>query len=922
MAMPPTADRFPDDTGADAFVREFPMTVAPDDPAGLSTRPPLVILRIPETVTPADAAGPEYRARVRRVLGELELSLKRDTGGKLAPYALLWAGDHSGSDSLAETAGKELGRGIPRNMTPDRFPDFVLLREVLTYIRERPGTWSAPAPKELRNHAYRQRTERGGLPALLWSLSGGEAPPIAGLRGWLLGTWWRSITITFPRWCWARRQTARLIRPGRLSLNRRARWLGAELGVDNGREGLFEVLDGVAERQAPRLALRADHPNRAEALEALERLLVRALLEDLRPPSPGRALPKSRRRTARPVLLVEIPPEGTDGSEAAGRLVRALQAATVTVDRADATARTANRPGPLVIVAGRPSDALLTDLDAEECGLSRAAERMRGSGGPPVVVNLQDEPFSRDGLPIRRVAPRLFKVRGSTQTSLVTSLALVAVTALAYGVVRIVSPLHDTSCVGGDVAVAERTEPLDLKAGDLYEQAFEEIEEQNERAVKFAEKQNRTVRTVVYFGSAKPTNDSTTALFDGSVPELRGIALWQSRLNREAVSNIKRVPLYVDVRYTGPRFANAEKQAAELVEELKQKPGKQHREIVGVLGYSQSRTETKNALTILGKAGIPVVGTTASADEMLGSVSYWPFAPLNSVEAEISANFAFSSNIVARADGPDGQPGCTPAKRAVVVHTSTDLYSKGLADRFVEKFPGTTDVVDFSQDDDAPAKGVGTIAAPDDLAAHVCQELQDHQEAVVYWAARARDFTAFVHAFDRRETCAANGLTVLGGNELTNMEQTGEYGDKTWLRLYHTAYRLPSADGRATDTTRRFVQEYDGWVNGSPENDPWRHDGHSAMAYDAFRLLSQSVDFAAKYSLTPAGVQSALGSGVSFGFEGATGFISRSQDGNQPPAGKTLVILRQSAEGPVAVAACGAYQHGETYSKQGPPCPE
>ncbi|WP_218835601.1 hypothetical protein, partial [Streptomyces sp. SA15] len=60
--------------------------------------------------------------------------------------------------------------------------------------------------------------------------------------------------------------------------------------------------------------------------------------------------------------------------------------------------------GDAIAAPAPPPPALRAPLP-EECGLSRAAERMRGSGGPPVVVNLQDEPFSRDGLPIRRVAP-------------------------------------------------------------------------------------------------------------------------------------------------------------------------------------------------------------------------------------------------------------------------------------------------------------------------------------------------------------------------------------------------------------------------------------------------------------------------------------------------------------------------------------
>ncbi|MFI6008993.1 ABC transporter substrate-binding protein [Streptomyces sp. NPDC051243] len=919
MAMPSPPSRFPDDTGADLFVREFPMAVAPDDPAGLSTSPPLIVLSVPQPVTPADPANPaqEHRARVRRVLGALESSLQRDNGAKLAPYALVWAEDHPASASMAESAGNELGRGIPRHMTPDRFPDFVLLREVIAFMRER-REWPAPVPRELRDHAYRQRVGRGGLPALLWSLSGGEAPPIAGLRGWLLGTWWRALTITFPRWYWARRQTARLIRPGTLSLNRRPRWLGSDLGRSGGREDLFEVLDAVAERQVPRLALPADHQRHIDALQHFERLLVRALLEDLRKPSPGRARPSSRRRTARPVLLVELPPEGSVGSGAAERLVRALHTASGTDDRADAAARSARRPGPLVIAVGSPSAALLRDLNAESGSLSLATERMRDSGDRPVLVTLNDEPFSRDGQSIRRVKPRVFKLRASTQTAGVTAFALLAVSALVYGGFRVVAPPVDVSCAGGDGAVAKPTERPELKPGALYNEAYDEIQSQNGTAEKFAA-QGRTVRTVVYFGSDRPKDDtSTTILFDGTIPELRGVALWQRRLNQEAVSDDSRVPLRVDVRYTGAGFVNAEREARKLVAELEHKPRAAYEEIVGVLGFAQSKEESRKALTVLAQAEIPVVGTTATADEMLGSRSYWPLTPLNSTEARIAANFAATANIVARSGG---QQGCAPARHAVVVHTSNDLYSKGLADDFRESFQGTEDIVDFSQTGaSAAGLGIDQVSRPDDLAENVCRKLSQHQESIVYWTARARDFTAFVNAFDRQKTCAADGLTVLGGNELTNVAQTGEYDDNTWLRLYHSAHTLPVTDDRSSDSTKDFVQEYDSWVDGPPERDPWRYDGHSAVSYDAFRMLSQSVDRAAKWDLTPSGVRIVLGTGVTF--EGATGSVLKPTEDNRPPADKTLAILRQSADGPVVLAACGAYRPGETYAKQAPPCSE
>ncbi|MFP8905476.1 ABC transporter substrate-binding protein [Streptomyces atacamensis] len=898
----PAPNRFPDDTGADIFVREYPTAVVPDAPGYLTTRPPLLVLHVP-------GHGEEYEIRVRRVINALVDPLS--DGGKLVPYAILQAG--SDSDLLAGEAGKQLAFGIPGNMTPDRFPDFELLRDTLAYVREHPGDWTAPAAKELRDHAYRRRAERGGLPGLLWSLGGKEAPPATGLRGWLLRTWWLSLTRTLPRWLWARRKTARLVRPGRLSLNRRSRWLGTELNVRRSGEDLFGVMDAVAARQAPRLALPADHPRHAEALQAVDRLLLRALLEDLGRPSVGRVLPKRRRRRARPVILLEMPRDAADGAQAAERFLRSFRQAGATV----------GGPGPLVVAVGRISGTLRAELDPEECNLSQAGLLLHEDAHRPVWVGLREEPFSRAGLPVRRVSPRRFRLSWRTQTSVLAGSTALAVSLLGVGGVELLSgPERDTGCAGGGTAaVAELAEPVPVEPKKWYDEMREVIDRQNARAVRFAEEEDRTVRTVVHFGSDEPT-DRTDTLFDGTIPELRGIAMWQGQILREAGADESLVPLVVDVRTTGKGFKDAAAEARELVEEVREadrRGVRNHETVVGVLGFAQSKEATRDALDILESADIPVVGTTATADEMLVSQTYWPFTPLNSDEARMAAEFATTSNIVAR---PEGADGCVPARHAVVVQNSDDLYSASLAGKFTKWFPGDEQLVNFSQEGafgTAPP-GSPNVTTAAQLAGTVCEMLGSAGgDPIVYWSARARDFTAFVNAFDKQGTCVKDGLTVLGGNELTNVALTGEYADKAWLRLYHSAHRLPTTDKRASWRTQRFAREYDALVGGPSKADPWRHDGHSAVSYDAFHMLSQAVDGARSgRDVHRSAVLAVLRGGVSF--EGATGYVHRPLSPNRPPADKTLVLLRQTDGGPVVVGVCGAYEGGVKSQDQGPLC--
>ncbi|MFE1173201.1 ABC transporter substrate-binding protein [Streptomyces sp. NPDC058773] len=896
---------FPDDTGADTFVAQFPTVVAPADREYLSTKPPLFLLRVP-------GSGDEYERRVRRVVEALRQPL--DDMGKLVPHAVLEAGA-ADTGLLAAVAGERLGYGIPRHMIPDRLPHFSLLRDVIAEVMAHgTGTGAAIGAKALRDKAYAQRVQRGGLPAVLWKLGGGENPPGDSFYGWLLGLLWVPLTQTFPRWWWALRKTRQLVRPMRLSPFRRERWLGAELNAERGKENLFRVLDDMARRQVVRLALDASHPQREESLQRLEDLLVRALLEDLRVPSPGRLLPRRRRRTARPVLVVEVPPEGTAGAVQAERMLRAFH-------RAHAAAQP---PGPLVIAVGRPSDTLLAELgNPEESNFTQAGLQLTQKDGRPVLVTLREEPLTRHGLPILRVNPKTFNTSWQTTTSLVTAGAVASAAVLGVWAAGVIRGPQAHPCVGGDdsVAASAQAEPVSVRPKEWYDAAADAIRKENKRAEALAVDAGRTVRTVVAFESNRPTTEINTR-FDGSIPELRGIALWQRQLNDEAISDDTRVPLRVEVRTTGKDFQDAEQEARKLVAEQGDgRPRKPYEQVIGVLGYSQSRDETRAALKVLGAAGIPTLGTTATADEMLDgdNQSYWPFAPANSTESRIEADFASRFDIVARRNG---QAGCTTAEQAVIVQSPADLYSRSLTEKFSHDFPGRSQVINFAQNGDfrrAPA-GTPRVTSAHDLAGTVCRALKAQPRSIVFWSARARDFIAFINALNTQGTCIEDDLTVLGGNELTMVAQTGSFSDKRWLRLYYSSHRIPVTDRRASDKTRQFVDAYDRFVRTTTQGaDPWRQDGHAAVAYDAFHVLSRAADVTYRDKHADRrSMLTALSSGMTF--DGATGYIAYQAGANTAPPDKTFVLLRQGAKGAVSVVACGAYRQGLATQEQGPPC--
>jgi ABC-type branched-subunit amino acid transport system substrate-binding protein len=258
-----------------------------------------------------------------------------------------------------------------------------------------------------------------------------------------------------------------------------------------------------------------------------------------------------------------------------------------------------------------------------------------------------------------------------------------------------------------------------------------------------------------------------------------------------------------------------------------------------------------------------------------------------------------------------------------VIQSSGDLYSRSLAERFVNAFDGTYQAFDFNQDSDfGPTPLSGAVRQSDAavLAQDLCEALEDKPDSVVYWSARAKDFTALINSMDTAGTCTGRDVTVLGGNELTNVAQTGAFAEKDWLRLYYSAHRLPADDPAASDRTVQFVAEYKAYVEDTTEGtDPWLQDGHSAVAYDAFHVLSDAVREVGgtDSDVDRDAVRVLLRRGIEF--HGATGHVLYGR-GNAPPRDKTLVLLRQSGSRPEAVLACGAYRQGQSSEKQGPPC--
>lgn len=827
-----------------------------------------------------------------------------------------------GTEYLALRAGEELRAGTPRNGTPLPNRNLRLMTDLTEAIRARPHD-PVPDGRALRDRAYSLRAEDADGGLLHWLARFSDvhfAGPLAWL-GDLVALFGKSVLYRFPRWCWTLWWTRRLLRS-------KHNWYEQWRRMGRTGESVFEKVAQLLTRQSERLGRDDEEASRA-AHQDLEELLLRALLADLRDAGPGRFGPRARRRRTRRVLLLELPSAGEMGAEAAGHFLRALRN----------TAAAPGRASLLVAAAGCAS--AYREEDWRRCqNLRHGAELFAPVQDAealalPLLIPMTAQNFGEEGIFVTRVEPG-GPWPGISASSEIAAEVAVGAVVLAVLAALLPWPWQDagTACYDGRyVKGAHVPEPLPANATakntarTQYDSVVEHIRQLNDEAVRSERKADEhsrsTVRRVVYLGATVPS-DPEEAIDNGAVPELRGLLLAQRRLNQEAVEDRgNRVRLYVDVRDTGRGFADAEDEARRVVKEAERyKDSEDHRTVIGVVGFSESRRETRRAAAVLDEGQVPSIGTTATADAMQRDprtgkalTYYRPMSPDNGRESRIAASFAHSERIVAD-DG--GQ--CEYARRALVVEEPGDLFSEEMSRKFAGEFGAGAERLPLT------GSGDGGGYTPVGAAKTVCERIRKEPRTVVYWAARVRNFSAFVNAYGPDSGCGGlpEKLTVLGSNELTSTALRGKYKEP-WLRLYHSVHVLPERHPDSNGQADRLFREY---VDNYTADDPWLNDGHVALAHDALKVLSTAADDALSSTGTAYTdlVKAKLDEEIAF--QGASGAIRFPElHGSRPPADKAITILHATAKGPEVALHCGAFKENEPpVSRWGPdgahPCPE
>ncbi|MFG2892570.1 hypothetical protein [Streptomyces sp. NPDC048248] len=880
---------FPDGEGSDPFLLKFREAVVPGKWRRSLREDVLPVLALDTAGTGTDqAAG----VRAKRVLDGLEdvLSHNAGEGAKLTPYArpALPALPPPGTEYLTLKVGEQLCAATP--LKGARLPgrNLRLMTDLTQELRERPETVNLGG-RTLRDRAYSLRAEEAGGGVLHW-LAGASAVSFNGALSWLgdlIALFGKSVLYRFPRWCWSAWWTRRLLTA------KKHNWYEQWRRMGKSDHSVFYWVSELLTRQCQRLT-GGDAAAAEEARQDLEELLLRALLADLRDARPGRFGPWARRRRTRSVVLLDLPAQNTPASAATARFLRALRNA-------------ARAPGnaTLLVVAAGPT-AAYQQADWRRCqslqdGAGRFAPVQDGGSAPPLLIPLAEQRFEEEGIHVTRIGPRTPKPHIKPATECAVELTAVTVAAaVVFGLLTVPGSGTSDGCFDGQrLPGPHAPQPLPAAGSgqetprEQFQAVVESIRKLNDRALNAERNHRRPVRKVVYLGATVPA-DLEEAVDNGAIPELRGLWLAQQRLNDAAVDDPNRVRLYIDIRDAGIKFTHAVAKARQVVDEAREfKDTQDHRTIVGVVGFSESRNQTRDAVQVLDRGKVPVIGTTATADAMHRDVTYYrPMSPSNSRESRIAARFVRSERVVATGPGR-----CEPATRALVIKEPGDLFSTEMGSMFAREFGAGTDTLTLS----ASSGGV----TPYDVARTVCATVKREPRTVVHWAARVRNFSAFVNHYGPDSGCAGLPLTVMGSNELTSTALRGKYRGQDWLRLYHSVHVLPEnhpdSNGEADALFRLYVQAY-------TAKDPWLNDGHVALAHDALKVLSTATDraYASTETADTEGVKSKLDEEISF--QGASGVIDfPERNGSKPPLDKALIILRATPKGPSVALYCGAF---------------
>ncbi|TYK49675.1 hypothetical protein [Actinomadura decatromicini] len=582
----------------------------------------------------------------------------------------------------------------------------------------------------------------------------------------------------------------------------------------------------------------------------LDLLLVAAFLEDLR-----RNYRRDYRRAAwarvrYPVLIFEHLAAGHPGVTFVELVERV---------RAD-TQATEGLPGfdPLIVTAGvdpnapaagdpagsagrrlvdRLAEAVRVDVSSgEPCGVVAARvlwdgytreQRRVGALGSrrELRVDITRDPGG-DLPPVRPVRRRPRLAHPALPWIAMVAIAAASVSVISVQVVRYCSPFGMRRMANGEcVGITDGSFRFGENSGgrnndNRLNKVLDAIESQNDHV----KESGKPYATVVYLGpvTADPSIENRRIdLLAGAQGELIGLAVAQQRFNDAAEGDDLR--LRVLIANAGAKF----RYAVHVAEQIRKRALKD-RTVVAVIGFEQSRRQTQQAIQLLAKSALPLVGTANSYDGTAlldGDAGYSPYYfRLASPNSRTAKHAAFWAR--------NGDVGGAKVREAAVVYNGDpdDLYSGNMASDFQKAFrPGTARML--------PYRNPGDL---NKLVREACQK----QPEMFYYAGRADEFRSFVNVLEL--SCPERPL-VLADDEIAKYVSDNSYelGRKNTFDLYFTplaAREAWTARWIGNQSPQTFYSDYDPAVramtDGNADQSRQPAITRAAVSYDAVTLVA------------------------------------------------------------------------------------
>ncbi|MFI6705738.1 ABC transporter substrate-binding protein [Nonomuraea sp. NPDC050478] len=559
--------------------------------------------------------------------------------------------------------------------------------------------------------------------------------------------------------------------------------------------------------------------------DAVERLMVTALLEDLRQAYQRRVLPwPGWGRNTYPVVALRNADPGTMGR----RFMELLDEVRVRGQR-----------GPLLLVASTSEPPAGHRFDPPATGELEPVRQYRAwraaihraEPSPYLVIRLTEAGASRSDDPAR-----LLLARPLAFWAVVLALLVVPVMATVTATAGCGAELRevDGQCVG--LGALGKMAPHPLVAP-----VARRIEEQN-AAIPLGHK----VFTVAYLG---PLTTQPGAQFkDGQMTavagELAGIGAYQKSYNTSR-SDWKMKIVFAN---TGQDFISAELAATGIAERAREDSS-----LAAAVGFAWSREEVKRAVGVLTRANVPMVSTVTTVGDIAEvgdrrSAFLFRLAVVNSLQMKATVHWLETLGL---AEGVRKKP-----KVAVVWQRQDgELYSQDLKDLFLAEYPGES--ADFSFGDDA-SLGVAM------------REACGSGAEVVYYTGRA-DFLSSLRR-DWGASCEQREIRLLASDDVTgsvakDVRSNPAAHDVSMSFVSLTDVRDTSLTNQSQQTLRRWIAESGVGVSFA----------HAAFGFDA----AQAVAIAFSAYRTQSEADDIL-SGVHYNlrgqaFDGATGKVSFSE---------------------------------------------